>query len=298
VSEEIIRVRLFVPCAKRWTGKLDVETEWIDNDGEFGNAFSFGTVERDVIDRIDAAPGALVVYWPVDLRAGREQIVAGVEQLREQGAIAVRIEQSKLGWEVSRWIEIFSNDNPVAWHRGAVVSLQGKDGVQSCGMHAFSLPDVQIGGDPRAAQELGMILNVYQLAEDPMIQSGQTFSPDRDTPRRLLERWPDLSYPSDSPCHNPYGVWRVGPPGGKARDTGDVMPVFVPALRVLLQALEDKAGKPLTRAQVETVRDDGACVAMEARDAQRLERERGYADLDPELVWEQWKAVRSAKNAP
>jgi hypothetical protein len=31
---------------------------------------------------------------------------------------------------------------------------------------------------------------------------------------------------------------------------------------------------------------------MEPRDAQKLERERGYSDLDPELAWEQWSLVR------
>ncbi len=31
---------------------------------------------------------------------------------------------------------------------------------------------------------------------------------------------------------------------------------------------------------------------MEPRDTQDLERARGYADLDPELVWEQWQLVR------
>jgi hypothetical protein len=33
---------------------------------------------------------------------------------------------------------------------------------------------------------------------------------------------------------------------------------------------------------------------MEPRDAQTFERMRGYADLDPDLAWEQWKAVRDA----
>ena len=31
---------------------------------------------------------------------------------------------------------------------------------------------------------------------------------------------------------------------------------------------------------------------MKRRDAQALERSRGYADLDPELVWEQWQLMR------
>jgi hypothetical protein len=68
--------------------------------------------------------------------------------------------------------------------------------------------------------------------------------------------------------------------------------VFVPALRLLLMASAGEAKKPLTRKQVEALRDEGNCITMTPLDAQRLERSRGYADLDPELVWDQWKLVR------
>lgn len=116
----------------------------------------------------------------------------------------MRIEQSKLGWDISRWLELFSNHAPNAWHRGAVLMLDGETSLQSCGMHAFSLPDVQVplDVDRRQLHELASIFNVYQLAEDPVLLSGQTFSPDPGTPRRVLERWPDLAYPPDHACHN------------------------------------------------------------------------------------------------
>jgi hypothetical protein len=151
---------------------------------------------------------------------------------------------------------------------------------------------MNLDGDPRALQELASLLDVYQLAEDPVIVSGQTFTPDRETPRRVVERWPDVEYPPDHACHNPYGVWRLGPAGGTARPIGELQLVFMPTLHAILAALEMKNGKPLTKKQVEAARDQGACIAMEPRDAQKLERERGYADLDPELVWEQWQLVR------
>jgi hypothetical protein len=295
VAEGITRVTLFVPGAER-AKKLpkQVEVERVDNDGTFAAAFSFGTVEPEVIAAIEAAAGALVLHWPIDLREGREEIVGTVKRLRDAGALAVRIEQSKLGWEVARWIELFSSDDPSDWHRGAVAFVRGDRALQSCGMHAFSLPDVRIGldGDARELQPLAEALDLYQLAEDPEIQSGQTFAPDRETPKRVLERWPDTEYAADHACHNPYGVWRLGPPGGKARPTGELLPVFVPALRLLLAAAEEK--RRLTKKQVEAIRDNGSCVMMTVRDAQSLERTRGYADLDPELVWEQWKLLRNA----
>ena len=220
--------------------------------------------------------------------------MASVERLRDAGALAVRIEQSKLGWDVARWLELFSADEPFAWHRGAVAFLGGPDAMQSCGMHAFSLPDVRVplDGKPGELHRLASILNVYQLAEDPVIRSGQTFSPDASIPRRVVERWPDVEYPPQHACHNPYGVWRLGPSGGTARPLAELVPTFMPPLRVLLAALEDKHKKPLSKQEVEAIRDEGVCIAMEPRDVQRLERSRGYADFDPELVWEQWQLVR------
>jgi hypothetical protein len=316
VAEPIERVRLFVPGApaseEAWSQALErgglrieagalrgdaldvgVEVEWVANDGTFGKAFSLGNVAPAVITALDAAPGALVLYCQVDLREGRQQLVRVVERLREAGALAVRLEQSYLGWEVSRWLELFSSEYASSWHRGAVVFLEEDGVLQSCGMHAFSLPDVHVrlDGDAAALQELATALDVYQLAEDPMLRSGQTFSPDAETPRRVVERWPDTQYPPGHSCHNPYGVWRLGPPGGSARSMGKLEPVFIPALHAILLSLE-KNGKVLTKEEVEATRDKGSCIAMEPRHAQGLERGRGYSDLNPELVWEQWQALR------
>ncbi len=297
MAEAITRVTLFVPGGALLRAvHVDCPTDWIENDGHFGQAFSFGTVEPATVEKIDKAVGALVMLWPVDLKSGRAQIVAAVKQLREAGALAVRIEESKLGWDISTWIEIFESDDPFAWHRGAVAFLGMDNALQSIGMHVFSLPDVRIplDGDQRELQALATVLDIYQLTEDPLLQSGQTFAPDAETPRRVVERWPAVEYPRDHPCHNPYGTWRVGPPGGKARPTGELAFAFTPPLIAILAAAEEKAGAPLTQAQVEMIRDQAVCISLQVADVQKLERGRGYADLDPELVWPQWQLVRSS----
>ena len=265
---------------------------WVEQDGSFAEAFSFGTVDEPVLERLAASPGALVLPLPFDLRADRAQVVSIVRALREAGAIAVRIEESMLGWDVDRWLELFSSEDPWAWHRGAVVMLGEGGALQSCGMHAFSLPDAYAEGSPEALHELVSLLNVYQLGEDPLLISGQTFSVDAESPRRALTRWPDLNYPDSHPCHNPYGVWRFGPPGGVAREIPAEAPSFVPALRVMLGIREQKLGRAMTQAEVEEFRDSCPCIMVSQEHAQSLERARGYSDLDPELVWEQWQAVR------
>lgn len=67
----------------------------------------------------------------------------------------------------------------------------------------------------------------------------------------------------------------------------------MPSLAAVLTAAEKKAGKKLTKKQVEKIRDEAPCMTMDHRDAQRLERKRGYADLEPTLAYEQWQVLRS-----
>lgn len=295
------RLALFLPGGRELE-HAGVPGEWIENprDGSFAGSFPFGTVEPPILDQVEAAPGALLVELTDDLRDGRERVIAVVERLRERGALAVRLEQSKIGWAIDRWLELVGPGNPWALHRCAVGMLVGGGRAVSCGMHAFSLPDasVQMDGLTSAeAQELVTALNVYQLADDPVLLSGQTFSPTADTPRRVVQRWPDDGYPPDHWCHNPYGVWRLSAEGAQPRPQGELHPLFMPALVVRLQAAENASGS-LTRGQVEEITEQGTCVMVEHRHAQAMERLRGYADIDPELAWEQWRVVCANRDQP
>lgn len=299
-ASEIERLRLFVPCKKR-PNKVAVDHEWIENpnDGSFAQAFSFGTIKESRLSEIESALGALVAYCPFDLNSGRNKVLDLVNSLRKQGALAVLVEQSKLGWDIDDWIKLVSSKNHRDLHRAVIVMLTGSNHVQSCGMHAFSLPDARITveGDLAEGQELLTILNIYQIAEDPVLLTGQTFTPVRDAPKRIVERWPDNIYSSQNACHNPFGIWRVGPPGAQGQPQSELAPVFVPALVTVLTALEQKAGVPLTKEEVERTRDEGTCIAMKYRDAQNLERSRGYSDLEPSLAWEQWQVVRASNSS-
>jgi len=269
------------------------QATFLAQNGEFRNAFPHRTISEDVRAKLEAAPGALVLRWPIDLLVGRAQMVSVVAALRDAGAIAVRLEQSKLGWDVDRWIELFSSENPSDWHLGSIFMLSGEKVMQSCGMHLFSMPDVQVPlkGATAKSRTVAQALNFYQLSEDPMLRSGQSFAPDAATQRRVIERWPDTSYPTDHPSHNRYGVWHLGSPGSKPRPLGALELTFVPTLYAVLIAAERKAAGPLTRKQVLAIRDNGTCIAISPREAQSIERDRGYADLNPEFVWEQWQMV-------
>ncbi|MFC4044910.1 DUF4261 domain-containing protein [Dactylosporangium siamense] len=268
--------------------------EWVANDGSFGDSFGYGTVTPQEQRAIAGAGSALVLDLPVYLGAAADQVAALIAALGDAGALGVRLEQSKLGWTVPRWMQALQGGDPWLLYRSTVVVLQDGGVSRSCGMHAFGLPDAEVEAPPAEANRLLGVFNVYQLAEDPVLVTGDTFQPDMDTPRRRLERWPDAGYPQDHACHNPFGAWRLGPEGGVADPRRELRLVFVPALVAVLTAAERQAGRPLHRDEVERLTSGGACMAMQYGDAQHLERTRGYADIEPELAWSQWQVLRSA----
>jgi hypothetical protein len=72
-----------------------------------------------------------------------------------------------------------------------------------------------------------------------------------------------------------------------------LIPVFIPALVVLLHNLERKKGSPLTEQEVLDIRNQGVCMMMRVEQAIALDEKRGYNDIDPERVWEQWQEARA-----
>lgn len=279
------------------------DVEWVENPGDesFGQAFSYGTASPREQREIDASPGAVVLSLPVDLHRQRQAIASLARCLNAAGAMAIRVEQSKLGYPIGRWIALVDQTDVWALYNAAVVVLASKNQVATCGMHAFSLPDAQVALDDHLdateANHLLGVLNVYQIEEAPVLVSGHTFSPSADAAKRVLQRWPDARYPAGHACHNPFGVWRLGS-AGSTGIADRLALVFMPSLAAVLMAAERKNGQPLTQKEVESIRDACACMAMEHRDAQAMEQSRGYADLDPRLAWEQWQIVREHPEMP
>jgi hypothetical protein len=71
-----------------------------------------------------------------------------------------------------------------------------------------------------------------------------------------------------------------------------LVPVFMPALVVLLVHEERKKGSPLTRDEVIAIRDRGVCMMVKQSMAIQMAAKRGY-DIDPESAWEEWQVVRT-----
>ncbi|MGC4114525.1 MAG: hypothetical protein QM765_07925 [Myxococcales bacterium] len=296
-------ITLFVPgpwsdaeaCKKEVSKTGEWSIEWIENDGRFAQAFEFGVFPKKDLPKLDACPGAVVVEGRINLPREATRLEKVGRALAKAGGLAIRTEQSKAGWTFPEWLEQISAGGGRALFRALVVALTSRDTLETCGMHVFGRPDAEMAAkDLDEANRIVSALSVYQLDEDPLLLSGHTFHPDPETPRVSLERWPDARYPESHPCHNPFGIWRLGPPPKKARQQPELALVFMPTLVSLLAAAERDAGKPLTRRQVEAIRDGGTCVATPHDKVRAIEVGRGYADIDPELAWEQWQVIRKA----
>lgn len=64
--------------------------------------------------------------------------------------------------------------------------------------------------------------------------------------------------------------------------------VFIPALIAVLTAKEREADRDLVREEVESIRDSATAIRVSVEVARDMVNERGYLDIDPENVWEEW----------
>jgi hypothetical protein len=66
----------------------------------------------------------------------------------------------------------------------------------------------------------------------------------------------------------------------------------VPSLVATLLNRERAKGSPLTEQEVIQIRDACPCIVLPPEDVRKIEARRGYEDIDPENVWEEWQETR------
>ncbi|WP_313667301.1 hypothetical protein [Atlantibacter sp.] len=64
--------------------------------------------------------------------------------------------------------------------------------------------------------------------------------------------------------------------------------VFIPALVAVLTAKETEVERELVKEEVESIRDSATAIRVPVEVARDMVKERGYLDIDPENVWEEW----------
>ena len=72
----------------------------------------------------------------------------------------------------------------------------------------------------------------------------------------------------------------------------ELVPTPIPALIAILVNKEREKGSPLSENEVLEIRDNAVCIMLPISEKEKMEESRGYPDLNPEYVWEQWQEAR------
>jgi hypothetical protein len=301
-AEEIVRVLEERGIAAKLTesGPLQAGEVGIDvvQDDDLAGGFSWGRagpLAAALVKRIGTCTHAALIQYGRRLDESAPQVAQLGRTLRDAGGVAVRMEASGAASAWEPWLEQLESGAASRIYASAVIAVQDDRGVLfTCGMHHFDLPDAQIEmADSSEALAWLDAFCVYQIEEQPALASGHTFRPYSEAARRVLERWPDHRHDPRDGRRNPFGLWRLQEPGSTRVQAGALIPTIVPSLVAILASAERSQGRPLTRSEVENVVSKSTAMSMEPAHALALERSRGYADIEPELAWEQWQIVRS-----
>ncbi len=257
-----------------------------------GNA-GFGAEE--VADVARNHKTAALMEIPGTLDGSRELVSKISHALRDGGGCGVRVEGSGLASSWDPWFEALASDGIDELVSAAVLySFDGRRYFSS-GMHYFDLPDVELSEiEPEQAAAWLHAFCTFCVGERPVLATGHTFAPLPGSERHCLERWPDSRHSADDGRHNPYGLWRALGPSEEWLKPVEQAYVFVPSLTELLMGAEGQRGGALNRDEVESILEHAAVIAMDHADARAMEVARGFADLEPERVWDQWQLVRLA----
>lgn len=267
-------------------------------DASLGRAFSYGLggpLPQAVVAAAAACRQAALLQVAMRFDEHPERLARIGRTLRGAGGVAVRVESSGAATPWDSWLaQLESGTKEGLYASAAVTVYDDEDVFFTCGMHAFGLPDAQISErDAPTAIEWLETLCLFQLSERPVLASGHAFRPHAETARRKLERWPDHRHHPDDGRHNPFGLWRVLDEGDPGLEASGLSLTIMPSLITLLLAAERSAGSQLSRDEVERIVRESQAIAVPLAVASRLERSRGYADIEPERAWEQWQIVRS-----
>lgn len=192
--------------------KDHVTLELREPDPQMRTAFEYagqGKLSPKTLDEIAKHATTAYLHFPLAVSGQQSRLKRFTGVVKDIGGIAVKIESCGVAHDWPTWEEILSSDDPFDLYRAFVTLIGDEDYYYSCGMHHFSLPEVQV---PRSleipeAVELINRFNYYRIVEQPQLSSGHTFSLTPDSPRYRLNLVEERRYEPEHLFHNSYGMW-------------------------------------------------------------------------------------------
>lgn len=140
------------------------------------------------------------------------EIMSVAKAVLQSGGLAVSVESSGKATTKNNWIEYVNNGTENRAFAAFVQMSREEDVFYTCGMHNFGYKDLLTSTsntNPAETVELFQTFCLYTLIENPVFNSGETFSVDPKAPVFQLRAESCVLFESDDPFYNPYGVWRL-----------------------------------------------------------------------------------------
>jgi len=196
------------------TRKRHVTLEFYGHEPRLRRAFEVagqGKLSAAFLSQVDAHQSVTYLHFQVPFAQEQEKVIDFTRVLQRAGGLGIKVESSGVAHEWGAWFEQAGSANEFDWYR-TLVALIGDDAFYfSCGMHHFCLPDVEAPRELEFGEAADLMnqFNYWQIAEQPRIESGHTFSLTADAPHFRLHRIQDTRHEEGDPFRNPSGLWRL-----------------------------------------------------------------------------------------
>jgi hypothetical protein len=192
-----------------------VELDLAPADPDMLKAFTMaaqGRIPQETLDAVAAHASVAYLQFPADLPAQNERIAKFTDLMRQAGGIAVKVESSGTAHAWDAW-QAMLGGNEFDLYCAMVLLVADDRSFYSCGMHLFGLPDCSVPDsiDAEDAAELMNQFNFWRIQEQPLLQTGHTFSMSADAPLYRLTLGPDPRHADGDTFHNSWGVWSIDP---------------------------------------------------------------------------------------
>ena len=132
--------------------------------------------------------------------------------LLHAGGTGVMVDSSTNAHSRKDWLDLASDPQPGGLYWAYVAAIGAPDEIFSIGMHCLGMRDAELPDPPD--RELGgfVIHNFlgYAYQSGIPVLDGDALGPEGG-PQLRVRHHPCTRFPAGTPCHNPYGIWRLGP---------------------------------------------------------------------------------------
>lgn len=168
-----------------------------------------GRVAAYTLKEIDRHQGVAYLHFPLDIVGQAPRLAKFTDAVSRGGGFAVKLETSGVAHEWVEWFSLIGSDDLFDLYQACVTLVADERHYYSCGMHHFSLPEVQVSRkiEVGTATELMNQFNFWQIAEKPNLEPGHTFSLSAEGDRYRVDPVEDKRHAPDDLFHNRNGLW-------------------------------------------------------------------------------------------